>query len=602
MRRLSLCVTFVLACAAGRADARAIRASNDPVRDEPPVTETERQHWAYLPLRSAAGSLDGFIDAKLREQGLHRSPPADAATLARRVTFDLTGLPPAPAEVAAFEKAFAQNSDAALEALTDRLLASPAYGEHWAQWWLDLARFAETDGFEHDKERPRLWRYRDWVIAALNRDLPFDAFVRQQIAGDLLPDGEAVATGFLFSGPDMPDLNQQDERRHMLLNEITGAVGSVFLGLTAGCAQCHDHAYDAISQADFYRLRAFFDNTVLTSRDKPLPPEARTIKETVPASVVFVRGDFRRPGPVVAPGFPRVLGDLGVAPADRAALAQWLASKDNALFLRATANRLWQQHFGRPLAGTPGDLGAQGPPPTHPELLDWLAAELPRQGWSLKRLHKVIILSVTYRQATAGPEMEESEVAHYAAMPRRRLTGEMLRDAMLSVAGQLNPKAGGPGVRLSLPAEVAGTLLKKHTEAEASSADEQRRRSIYAFARRNARLPVFDLFDRPDALMSCARRETSTTAPQALLMMNSEFARATAAALAERALHETSGDTTQTLPLLFRLCYARPPSHEELAAAARFFEQASTAEQTPRAALADFCLALLNANEFVWVD
>ncbi len=575
--------------------AKAIRATDDPVRDEPPITADERAHWAYLPLQAGADGIDALIDAKLTERGWQRSAPADAATLLRRVRFTLTGLPPLPEEVAAFARDFAADADAALAALVDRLLASPAYGEHWAQWWLDLARFAETDGFEHDKERPRAWLYRDWVIDALNRDLPFDEFARQQVAGDLLEGGEAAATGFLFSGPDMPDLNHQDERRHMVLNEITSTVGSVFLGLTAGCAQCHDHAYDAISQADFYRLRAFFDNTVLTARDRPLGPEVRVFKDKVPASVVYVRGNFRRPGPAVAPGFPRVLGDLGIEPVDRAALARWLTSADNTLFLRATVNRVWQQHFGRPLAGTPGDLGVQGPAPTHPELLDWLAAELPRQGWSLKRLHKTILLSATFRQATAGPQVSEEQTAWYAAMPRRRLTGEMLRDTLLSLTGQLNPKAGGPGVRLPLPAEVTKTLLSKQV-AVTEDKTEQSRRSIYAFARRNARHPVLDLFDRPDALMSCSRRETSTTAPQALLLFNSEFAREASAALARRAHQETNADEAEAARCLIRLCYAREPRDEELAALAAF-QPAATAT-----VLAEAALALINANEFVWID
>ncbi len=596
MRPLLSALLLLILLPAPSARAKAIRATEDPVRDEPPVTEKERAHWAYQPLRPGAGGIDALIDAKLREQGLRRSEPADAATLIRRATFTLTGLPPTPEEVTAFETAFANDADAAYEALLDRLLASPAYGEHWAQWWLDLARFAETDGFEHDKERSRAWQYRDWVIAALNRDLPFDAFARQQVAGDLLPDGEAVATGFLFSGPDMPDLNLQDERRHVVLNEITSTVGSVFLGLTAGCAQCHDHAYDAISQADFYRLRAFFNDTVVTKRDRPLGPEVRVFKDNVPVSAVYVRGDFRRPGPKVTSGFPRVLGDLGLTPVDRAALARWLTSADNALFLRATVNRVWQQHFGRPLAATPGDLGVQGPPPTHPELLDWLAAELPRQSWSLKRLHKTLLLSATYRQASAAPEVDEAQVAWYAALPRRRLSGEMLRDTLLSLAGRLNPKAGGPSVRLPLPAEVGQTLLSKH-DGVTEDTTEHDRRSIYAFARRNARHPLLDLFDRPDALLSCARRETSTTAPQALLLMNSEFARGTAARIAQRALHESDDDPAAAVALLFRLCYARLPREDE-----RTLIESFTAGRPELEALSEMALGLINSNEFIWID
>lgn len=595
------------------AHAKAIRASADPVRDEPPVTEEERGHWAFQPLafpaeparagqaRTASAELDALIEKRLREAGLSRSPEADAATLIRRLTFDLTGLPPTPEEVDAFIETCAQDRDAAIHTLVERLLASPAYGEHWAQWWLDLARFAETDGFEHDKERPRAWQYRDWVIRALNEDMPFDEFVRQQIAGDVLPGGEPAATGFLFSGPDMPDLNNQDERRHVVLNDITSTVGNVFLGLTVGCAQCHDHAYDPLSQADFYRLRAFFDNTVLPARDKPLGPQVRVFTEGVPASTVFVRGEFRRPGPPIQPGFPRIAGGLDQPAQDRAALARWITRADNALFLRATTNRLWQQHFGRPIAPTPADLGRQSPPPTHPKLLDWLAAELPRQGWSLKRLHKVMVLSQTFRQATPPPGMSGDAVSLYAAMPRKRLTGEMLRDSLLSLTGALNPKAGGPGVRLPLPAEIRGTLLKKQADP-AGDESELRRRSIYAFARRNARHPIFDLFDRPDALVSCSRRETSTTAPQALLLLNSEFVQSSATALAEQAVAECGSDSRAIADFAIRRCFSRAPASAELEAARDFIEHQASISPSFRAAVADYCLALINTNEFVHVD
>jgi len=593
--------------------ARAIRASADPVRDEPPITEDERGHWSFQPLafpvkparsgqaRGASAELDGLIEKRVREAGLTRSDEADAATLIRRLSFDLTGLPPTPEEVDAFIKTCARDKDTAIHALVERLLASPGYGEHWAQWWLDLARFAETDGFEHDKERPRAWQYRDWVIRALNEDMPFDEFVRQQIAGDLLDGGEPAATGFLFSGPDMPDLNNQDERRHVVLNDITSTTGSVFLGLTVGCAQCHDHAYDPLSQADFYRLRAFFDNTVLTARDKPLGPQVRVFTEGVPASTVFVRGEFRRPGPVIQPGYPRIAGGLDQPAGDRAALARWITRADNALFLRATANRVWQQHFGRAIAPTPADLGRQSPPPTHPELLDWLAAELPRQGWSLKRLHKAIVLSQTFRQATPPPGMSGEAIGLYAAMPRKRLTGEMLRDSLLVITGQLNARAGGPGARLPLPAEISGTLLKKQAEATLDES-ELRRRSIYAFARRNARHPIFDLFDRPDALVTCSRRETSTTAPQALLLMNSELTQGIASTLAGQALAACGADMGRIADFAVRRCFSRAASAAERDAARQFLDGQTALAPSFQDAVADYCLALINSNEFVHVD
>jgi hypothetical protein len=567
----AVCIAFTLLLIANQVRGVAIHASADPVKDEPQITEKDRDHWAFKPLLATPGKtgIDDFINPQ---------PKADPATLIRRLTFDLTGLPPTPEEVTAFVL-----NPSSFESVVDKLLASPRYGEHWAQCWLDLARFAETDGFEYDAERNRAWQYRDWVIDVLNHDLRFDEFVQKQIAGDLM--GDETATGFLFACPDMPDLNKQDERRHVLLNEITTTVGSVGLGLTVGCAQCHDHPYDPISQADFYRLRAFFDNTVLPKERKPLGPTVRIFTEGVPASTVFVRGDFKRPGATIQPAFPRLFGKTPPN-ADRATLAKWIASKDNALFLRTMVNRIWQQHFGKPLAAIPGDLGHQGEAPINPALLDWLAAELPRQNWSLKKLHKVIVMSKHYQQA---------------ALPRKRLTGELLRDAMLSVSGQLNLKTGGPGVKLPLPKEISDTLLKKQHEVN-PNVTEHHRRSIYTFARRNLRHPLFELFDRPDAQMSCARRNESTTAPQALMLLNSDFAHSIAAKLATD-LNATHGSEATALITEATLrCLSRQPTMQEKAIGLKFLQKQTALTPNFQAALADYCLALLNSNEFVYVD
>ena len=595
-KRTFISISLSLLLGWSDAHAVAIHASADPVKDEPPVTEKDRDHWAFKPLQTTPGKkgIDDFTKPQ---------PQADAATLIRRLTFDLTGLPPSPDAVRAFVHQ-SHPSHQSYEALVDQLLASPRYGEHWAQWWLDLARFAETDGFEYDAERGRAWQYRDWVIDALNHDMPFDVFVQKQIAGDLM--GDETATGFLFSCPDMPDLNKQDERRHVLLNDITTTVGSVGFGLTVGCAQCHDHPYDPISQADFYRLRAFFDNTVLLKERKPLGPFVRVFTEGVPASTVFVRGDFKRPGPAIHPAYPRLFGDTPPN-ADRAALAKWLANKDNAIFLRAMANRIWQQHFGKPLAAIPGDLGHQGEAPTNPALLDWLAAELPRENWSLKKLHKVIVMSKTYQQSSfvvwplGRLETQNGLKAELPTQHPKRLTGEMLRDAMLSVSGLLNLKTGGPGVKLPLPKEISDTLLKKQHEVN-PDATEHNRRSIYTFARRNLRNPLFELFDRPDAQMSCARRNESTTAPQALMLLNSEFAHDIAAKLAAD-LNEQHGSDAAALIIDATLrCLARQPTKHEIEAGRKFLQKQTSLTPSFREALADYCLALLNSNEFVYVD
>ena len=578
---------FSACLCAGQVHAVSIHASADPVKDEPPIQAKDKEHWAFKPLPNAAAPARGLewqtASHELDALAKTHSSPVDPAALIRRLTFDLTGLPPTPEEVTAFVQEHNQHPESSIEHLTDRLLASPRYGEHWAQWWLDLARYADTDGFEYDAERKHAWQYRDWVIDALNRDMPFDAFVQHQIAGDLM--GDETATGFLFACPDMPDLNNQDERRHVLLNDIATTVGSVGLGLTVGCAQCHDHPYDPVSQADFYRLRAFFDNTILTKVSKPLGPAVRIFTEGIPTSTVFVRGDFKRPGPEIQPAFPRVFGATPPK-AGRAALAQWLASKDNALFLRTMANRLWQQHFGKPLAAIPGDLGHQGEAPTNPALLDWLAAELPRQNWSLKRLHKVIVMSQTYQQKRQAPI---------------RLSGEMLRDAMLSISGQLNLKTGGPGVKLPLPKEISSTLLKNQSEVT-KDVSEHTRRSIYTFARRNLRNPLFELFDRPDAQSSCARRNASTTAPQSLMLLNSEFTQGIAAKLATSLNEQHGSDVSALIKDATLHCLSRNPTSQELEVGQKFLQKQTSLAPAFHDALADYCLALLNSNEFLYVD
>ncbi|MFP6657617.1 MAG: DUF1549 and DUF1553 domain-containing protein, partial [Pirellulales bacterium] len=458
--------------------------------DETAITESDRDHWSFRPLlrpdvptvRSLAGArspIDCFIAARLEDKGLAFMPEADRRTLLRRVAFDITGLPPLAAEVEAF---VADDAPAAFERMVDRMLASPAYGERWSQHWLDLARFAETDGFEHDELRPQAWRYRDWVIRALNADLPYDRFVRQQLAGDELLPGDPdarQATAFCLSGPDMPDINSQEERRSNLLNEMTGTVGAVFLGLQIGCAQCHDHMYDPISQADFYRLRAVFEPSVHVQRGKSVDVLLGARVQADP-SYLLVRGDWRRRGPQVQPAYPRIANRDGervsVAKPDvkagrrRASLAAWITRSENPLTARVIVNRVWQYHFGQGLSRTPSDLGTMGNKPSHPKLLDWLATELIEQKWSLKSLHRLILISATYRRASGrGPsESSQSSAADILAknrefdpenrllgrMNRRRLEGEAIRDSMLAVSGLLYRQMGGKSIRPPLPPEV----------------------------------------------------------------------------------------------------------------------------------------------------
>jgi hypothetical protein len=641
---LSAGLAVSLACASSLAQEDVAETTNRPAVDprpivETPITEVDREHWAFQPIvrpklpgvKATAWSrnaIDTFVLAKLEKEGLAPTHEASRMTLLRRLSFDLRGLPPAPDELAAFTN---DERPDAYERLVDRLLASPQYGERWAQHWLDLARFAETDGFEHDKVRPQAWKYRDWVIAALNADVPYDVFVTRQVAGEKgsgfrvqgsgSPPSE-IATTFCLAGPDMPDINDQVERRHILLNELTATVGSALLGLQMGCAQCHDHKYDPISQADFYRLRAVFESAVPTLK-RDVPYNMLADQKQTEAARFWIRGDHRRPGVEVLPGFPRIAvsAESGIRNAElqpRAALATWLFASENPLTARVMVNRLWQQHFGRGIFDTPSDVGLINAGPTHPELLDWLAVEFREGGWGLKRMQRRIVNSAAYRQTS----------------PSRRLDGESIREAMLSAAGILVTDQGGPGVMPPLPPELTGTLLKGQWQESPDEADHYRR-SIYIFARRNLRYPIFEAFDRPDGNASCPIRSRSTTAPQSLLLFNSEFSLLAASHLAGRIVRsqeagdrrQETGNRGQTtaagIESLYRLTLSRSATEQEVQTLRKFLEEQRerlAREARPRdelalpvdcpagvdpytaAALVDACLAIFNTNEFVYVD
>jgi hypothetical protein len=621
---------------------------------ETPITDGDRDHWSFrqlvrpplppLPPVSGVGwsrgAIDRFVLARLDTERLRPAPEADRATLARRLSFDLLGLPPSLELVDEFR---ADPSADAYERLVDRLLASPHYGPRWAQHWLDLARFAETDGFEHDKPRDTAWQYRDWVIDAWNSDMPFDQFVRWQIAGDLLePDNAAAvtATAFCLSGPDMPDINSQEERKHNLLNEMTATVGSVILGLQVGCAQCHDHMFDPISQADFYRLRAFFQPAVQPQRDKSLMTLTHATAEDE-RSYLLIRGDWRRPGPELHAAFPRIANPqatdaravAGASPRWR--LAQWLTSADNPLTARVFVNRLWQHHFGRGLCNSPSDVGAMGDLPSHPELLDWLACELIDSGWQIKRLQRLIVTSSVYRQQSYAPCPDkvdpsawadswhrDAEATLLSRFPRRRLEAEAVRDAMYAVSGSLNTQMGGPGVRPPLPSELVETLLSGQWTVSPRQADHYRR-SAYVFARRNLRYPLLAAFDRPAANSSCAARAVSTTAPQALLLLNSAMSLDAAQRLAGAVWDQAGADVDQQINQAFRRALGRPPNENERHKLQQFCQQQTEliraegrprsslalpitrqpiADQCAAAALTDLCLALINSSEFLYID
>jgi len=597
---------------------------------EPAITVDDRDHWSFHPLSFSSVPplpkqsgqcetvIDRFIAFRQVSKGLEFSPLASRRQLIRRLTFDLTGLPPTES---AIQNYLSDKQIGGYERLVERLLSSPAYGEHQSQFWLDLARFAETDGYEHDKIRPEAWRYRDWVIRAMNDDMPYDQFVRAQIAGDLESDSGQIATSFCLSGPDMPDINSQEERRHILLNEMTSTVGAVFLGLQVGCAQCHDHKYDPFSQADFYRLRSFFNSSVSVVKNKSVSTLSERTKD-VPKSFLMIRGSWSRPGAEVSPAFPRVLLRSATTPKtnrSRLDLANWITSDDNPIAARVIVNRVWQQHFGRGLSDMPSDFGLIGNEPTHIDLLDWLAAELIRGNWSIKSLRRLIVTSTTYRQNSVASNEGDKSNRWYTRYPRRRLTGEQIRDAMLTISGQLNSKKFGPGVRPPLPPELTKTLLNNQWKVTADKS-EHVRRSVYIFARRNLRYPIFDAFDRPDANSSCSARSKSTTAPQSLLLFNSTFSLSTARRFAGRLNDSPRADRVAKA---VELAWGRPVGEDELAVLQKFLTDQTgliKAEQRPienlampvpaddrsqpaeQAALVDLCLALMNANEFIYYD
>ncbi|MBX9580229.1 MAG: DUF1549 and DUF1553 domain-containing protein [Gemmataceae bacterium] len=733
--------------------------------EDPEITPAERGHWAYQPVKrppipdigdrltAFSNPIDAFARAKLAEKGLRPSPEADRLTLIRRVTLDLTGLPPTPAEVEAFLK---DDRPDAYERVVDRLLASPHFGERQAQHWLDVVRFAESNGYEMDGDRPHAWRYRDYVVRSFNADKPYDMFLTEQVAGDELAAGKDprecadlwAATGMHRCGPVHVVSGNLDKEmvRQEVMTEMVNGLGAAALGLTMGCARCHDHKFDPLSQGDYYRLQAYFAGTQYadvnlatdeektareavvagleaeagplkkrveaidapyrakvgaakraalepkyrdaldtpkgkrTAEQKMLAGEAETLikvswdeildgmsgpdkteraalrerlhaieartppptaaawaikNDGEPKTHVLKRGSTKHKWGAVGPAAPRVLVSADAEAKTRTQLARWLTRPDHPLTARVMVNRLWQQHFGRGIVGSPNDFGTRGDRPTHPELLDWLAAEFVEptkptdscpwakgaDPWSLKRMHRLMVTSATYRQASA-PRPDDPENKLFSHMPRRRLEAESLRDSVLSAAGTLNPKAGGPSVRVPLEPEVYDLIF---TEGEPDGlwpvtpdATEHVRRSIYLLAKRNVRLPLFEAFDQPDTLNSCAARPVSTFAPQALILMNGPFVQEQGRAMARSLVREAGDDPAKQLAALYRRTLGRSPTDAEAKLGREFLvgqgvvirEAGPTRslfgaklplsdDEVRTRALADLCVVLFNTTEFV---
>ncbi len=722
---------FIRLCASVLALTVLLLAAGVPV-----FTPQQKRWWAIQPISLPppppvtnaawpANEIDRFVLAKLEAKGLTPNPEADRYTLIRRASLDLTGLAPAPEEIAAFVE---DRSPQAWEKVVDRLLASPHYGERWARHWLDVARYADSDGFKADDTRPHVWRYRDSVIQSFNADTPLARFVREQIPGDELYPGDPaarVAVGFNRHFPDEYNAAHIRLRRQEMLNDMTDATAYAFLGVTVACARCHDHKFDPILHKDYYRLQAFFANTRIDD-DVVLDPESRqadfaaarrqwetatqALRDEMQALLAPVRAaryqerlerfpediqsiltmpaaertpeqwmmyhkalpqvqftdaelesgvkgeaakrykelkkqlasfDHLKPAPLavaqtladdgpqapkthvlrggawdgqmeeVLPGFlsildaaPAKIQTLAKSTGRRTALANWLADPANPLSNRVFVNRIWHYHFGQGIVATPNDFGVMGARPSHRELLDWLTYTFAHtDGGSMKKLHKRILLSATYRQSSlsrADGEQLDPENKLLWKFSRRRLEAEAVRDSMLSVSGILNSKMGGPGIFPPLP---DGAMPKgyKLWNVEADPA-EQNRRSIYIFVRRNLRYPMFQSFDMPDTHESCARRQASVTPDQALELMNGKLILEWSRRFAARVANDRGLDQAGQAERALRLAYARPPRAEEIAAAAAFLDKQEKLAASPEEALADLCHTLLSSTEFLYIQ
>jgi hypothetical protein len=637
----------------------------------------ERKYWAFQPRKDAIPPsveskadkawvktpVDAFILDGLKKAGLSPAPKADRTTLIRRITYDLTGMPPTPQEIDAFIR---DRSPHAWERVVDRLLASPRYGEQWGRHWLDVVRFAESDGYEYDTHRPDAYRYRDYVVHSFNQDKRYDEFVKEQLAGDEMdPNNQEylIASGFNRLGPLRKNVGNQKvaSSRNEVLVEMTNVVGAAFLGVTVGCARCHDHKFDPFRQSDYYRIMGYFAQTQpndliqapkdaqeawkrqaapmqakltelqsklrkapesekngiamqIDDAEDKLPPPLPSIytvvdepKEATPIQVLF-HGDYLQPtakvgarplGILLAEGVPEEPVDT---PAPRLKLANWIVDPANPLTARVMVNRIWQYHFGRGLVSTPNDFGRMGNRPSNPELFDYLANLYIAGGWRMKPLHRMILMSSTYQQSSDSPiektAMEkDSENALLWKFSRRRLEAEEIRDSMLAISGRLNVKQGGPSVLIPLNPDLLKMLKRPQYWTVTRDQSEYDRRTLYLIYKRNLQLPFMGVFDAPDSLLSCPRREQSTHAPQALEMLNGELSNQLAQSFADR-LREEARANPARIDRAWRLALGRLPTSKERALAMQYLAE----EPDSAIRLKELALDVFNLNAFLYVN
>jgi mono/diheme cytochrome c family protein len=686
----------------------------------PKVDDNARGFWSFRPVERPAvpavadaewvrNPIDAFILARLQSAGLAPAPPAAKTALLRRVTYDLTGLPPTPGEVDAF---LADGAPDAYERVVDRLLRSPHYGEKWGRHWLDLVRYGETNGYEVDGVKPNAWRYRDYVIQSFNDDKSYDRFVKEQLAGDELPPvttAGVIATGYYKLAPADGGAPDRLQAQYDALDDVVATTGQVFLGLTVNCARCHDHKSDPFPQADYYRLLAFFHNVTTRGRPRTIgnradadaqkaevtrheqeiadlrrsikafedallphltdaerdefktpeyrvdiarkhvpehvaqqdfeyyegrrrslarlertrPPtvaQALAVSEsgrTPPETFVLLRGNPRAKGDKVEPAFPSVLTTQAPSfptpdpdaqsTGRRRVLADWIASPDNPLTARVMANRVWQHHFGRGIVRSPSDFGFRGTPPTHPELLDWLASEFVAGGWSLKTLHRLIVTSSAYRmssQSDPAAQARDPENNLFWRFHPRRLGAEEVRDSVLAVSGNLNrTKMGGPSVYPRISAEVFAGQSRPGSGWGRSPPEDQARRSVYVHVKRSLILPLHAAFDAADPDSSCPVRFTTTVPTQALAMINGEFLNEQARVFAGTVRGQAGDDPAAQVRLALRRATQRDPSGGEVERGVAFLARLRADQGlAPEEALGKFCLLALNLNEFVYVN
>ncbi|MBL67280.1 MAG: hypothetical protein CMO74_02325 [Verrucomicrobiales bacterium] len=553
--------------------------------------------WSLAALQSpkvpAAGDwgrtpVDGFVLAKLRVAKLQPQPPADRYTLIRRVTLALTGLPPTVAEI---EQFIADTQPGAYGRLVDRLLASPRFGERWGRHWLDVVRFGESSGqltVNADKPRANVWRFRDAVIRALNEDVPFDQFVRFHFA----PDEKHKELGqFIQLGPRLQDNSNPNDKQFHRLDDMVATTGTAFLGISFGCARCHDHPVDPMTTEEYYQLTATFWDQV---KEAPRA-SAKTIPLEIKEPRVLRRGSWSSPGAVVQPGFIKVLKrkedtHWRTGKTELAALGDWLTDTEHGageLLARVIVNRLWHHHFGQGLVRTPNDFGNLGTPPTHPQLLDYLARQLIEGGWRLKPIHRLIVTSATYRQSgtanTAPMKMDAGNTLLWHWRPNR-LEAEAIRDSLLAVAGVLKPELYGPSISIG------------HARQTVRDEPKSWRRSIYLQAHRSAKHPTLSLFDPPDYTISVGARTTGATPNGALFALNAPLVWELAGHLAKRVQTEAGEEAKAQVKRLYLLALSRPPRPEELEIGLKLL-----GAENPDA-LRHYCHLVLGLNEMIYVN